>query len=1666
MMTDHSDLYLELQHEGRLILRLRDQHDVQIGFEEVDLNTIHAEHWKHICDPGICLRQASGKSAEQHLCQQAGSLIHDIFLSKEIYRQLTGLATPHRLTIHLPLNDKWSSMVAQIPWEAARASSDAKALHQQNFQINYVFTNQTVKHKYKEELRILFLYAADDVGQSSEQRKIRQKISSLFTRKIFPKRRITYQNLSYGANIATLRKTLRSHKTFDIIYLCTPADGSGPKIQAQSTAWENLPGSRLVEFFTDCGIDAPALLILASCSTPEYATALTPYQHALPLLQKGVGAVLALRQTLPSEDLSTLTITLFDSLLAHENPADTGQAVNLVRKDLHKDSHPLSALSPILFGNSELKLAPAASRNTGNSVDMRYLPEAGYLERPPSFVGQEQELAKLAACWLADEAHYAVAQIIGGPGTGKTRLAAELIAESENQFKWIIPFQIGKEGLSYERMLEELHLRLLHRQNNYAKRLQTEDGSAIFRIGDEHFQGKSRRETLNRNLIRALQEEAILLVLDGFERQLELEDKPAYLPAKCINASWEELLEALTKADLSNTGSRILLTGRTPAKALEGRSLLISLQHWSPAQSRWYVNHLLQNKQTMTAEECQNLAHFSNGHPWLLHCLVNLTSQLPLPTRQQLLFKLGQMHSSYQFGNTAPPPGLQAKYVSEALNILATHGCPIEPPMPTIRMLTTSDSGTSSAAPQEGTQAIPPLLQSYIETICKRDATLRLPPASLDGSATFADIESIQIDLPLLSIHRDNSQTATSHTQSIKINQAYANPQNPSSCKLKTVLHQGKKLAILGEAGSGKSTLLQWLSYYYARSFTWDGAARHDPSFALPAANWIPVLISCRDLNLRELPTDLEGMLLQHLPRIFSSQERQKLSGQICNLAYEGRLLLLLDGLDDISEARKRVQFAGAIREICDRFHKIGLVVSSRPLGFSAVREHLERHFEHLKIAPLDADTRVLFIKRWATFMKRSRHRAHECALAIQHHPLAETMLLLALLFQIHEETRDLPNHNSELYMRIVRLMVSRCKHIEPLPDLNEINQHLAFLAWQMQTRNTQTLIQPDILNIFKELRRQHPDRTELHLRSPEELLRVCKEAVGILHEAGYLADNRGEHVALQFFHYSFQEYFLQLAATYGYANTSGNDIEQRVQALLKRASIGIKTIHFGDFTRVTELAMDEQTQEDVRKMIDSLREADAELAIQSLIPAVITAKARPYVVCALYCLKRQNISSATIRKIASALPDIVDAIDNGTNLQSSLNQALNTLRNSVYWPRLYEGLLTGFLTRKDWQRGQILGQILCLLDDGRALDTKAVEQELKVIAPRLSQADRRLRLEALFHLINLLFNSRGRLGHIPRHILQPVSSNLLQNLNLDEASGNASLLALVWLTGCKNTAPVKESFEQWQNSMIWISPDTCRDLETLPWQKIQDWGSIARLCLLQSREQGVKPVYAQRDWIYHLAEIADGDRANASLPQPSATDWKGRPEAMTALLRKPPPAPYDEQIALTMGSLGILAPEMVEPLLRHFHGVHNFQNSRDEAMIYLGLLAMRGINAAAILAAMIKASDTPPQGKDHYLYTRGMFGLIWINHVKAMGDQIRKALPHSDLRAYAYAIAGSKHETARAILSDLQRWPSPKVQNAATAGLQKMAEFEHKEKTVAKNKTPGIWERIRRWLD
>lgn len=248
---------------------------------------------------------------------------------------------------------------------------------------------------------------------------------------------------------------------------------------------------------------------------------------------------------------------------------------------------------------------------------------------------------------------------------------------------------------------------------------------------------------------------------------------------------------------------------------------------------------------------------------------------------------------------------------------------------------------------------------------------------------------------------------------------------------------------VLGDPGAGKTTLLRNLAASLARKAL---AADETP-------RWIPVYESL-PVWLREreaLPRRLERRLRQ------TESDANAFAVLVEEWGRTGRLLLLLDGLDEVPRER-RDEAEEWIRDLVLHWPTTRIVLTSRPVGYRPPAAG----FREVRLLPLDRERRRELLARW---LGRRRQEldfvAADEGLAILQSDnslwqLSGNPLYLTLMAMLIEEGATPDRNRTRLYDQIFSLLLAGKHRPDPVPmDAQEATRGvLRHLAYGMTDEN------------------------------------------------------------------------------------------------------------------------------------------------------------------------------------------------------------------------------------------------------------------------------------------------------------------------------------------------------------------------------------------------------------------------------------------------------------------------------------------------------------------------------------------------------------------------------------------------------------------------------------
>jgi hypothetical protein len=297
---------------------------------------------------------------------------------------------------------------------------------------------------------------------------------------------------------------------------------------------------------------------------------------------------------------------------------------------------------------------------------------------------------------------------------------------------------------------------------------------------------------------------------------------------------------------------------------------------------------------------------------------------------------------------------------------------------------------------------------------------------------------------------------------------------------------------IQGFPGMGKTTLMARLTLHMARC----GLGQADssmPSRLEPTL--LPIFVSLgayatARIQAAEASTDLslsaylKGMLTQlrivpDLP-LFLQKSLE-----------DGRCLVLLDGLDEVSDPQMRKQVQEQIKAFVLEYRSTPgnrFLITSRVAGYD---QDAFPDYPHYTIAELTSEQIQEFLPRWCRAIVRRDHvstvssqagreeaivreaeqMASKLSTAVGGHQgvseLVENPLLLTLLAVMQQNSIELPRQRIDLYTAVTRMLLENrniAKKLVPIPETQAV-QRLGPIAFEMQGAGNSFARQKEVMN-------------------------------------------------------------------------------------------------------------------------------------------------------------------------------------------------------------------------------------------------------------------------------------------------------------------------------------------------------------------------------------------------------------------------------------------------------------------------------------------------------------------------------------------------------------------------------------------------------------------------
>lgn len=450
-----------------------------------------------------------------------------------------------------------------------------------------------------------------------------------------------------------------------------------------------------------------------------------------------------------------------------------------------------------------------------------------------------------------------------------------------------------------------------------------------------------------------------------------------------------------------------------------------------------------------------------------------------------------------------------------------------------LEQLTASQQRSKAGARRQKPE--PRVLQTYRDYLiadCGR-MTIEGVRADADTAKQKFDLERLFVPLQIDPVPPEFAQNDPDREKKLKEWER----RNPGQVPFGSALARIRRLALLALPGGGKTLLLKRLAVAYA-----DPKRRTATSDALPNTDILPVLIRCREWR---------QYISMPIPTILSKMS--EISGEFALTGFfealqdrlkSGKVLLLVDGLDEIHSDADRVTFVANLSHFLSTFKKVRLVVTSREAGFALVAPSLMQFCDRWRIAPLSTEAISLLCGHWHQLMSGAGVNPEEESATVVNtitsndalHRLAENPLLLTMLLVVKHGYGRLPPDRVSLYDRAIEVLLDTW-NIKGHSALNpkEAVPQLAYIAYRMTQEGRQTATEQELLRLIDECRREVP-MVRLYARdTASEFLKRVELRSSLLLEGGKSHDGTRLVPFYQFRHLTFQEYMTAVAIVEGH---------------------------------------------------------------------------------------------------------------------------------------------------------------------------------------------------------------------------------------------------------------------------------------------------------------------------------------------------------------------------------------------------------------------------------------------------------------------------------------------------------------------------------------------------
>lgn len=316
------------------------------------------------------------------------------------------------------------------------------------------------------------------------------------------------------------------------------------------------------------------------------------------------------------------------------------------------------------------------------------------------------------------------------------------------------------------------------------------------------------------------------------------------------------------------------------------------------------------------------------------------------------------------------------------------------------------------------------------------------------------------------------------------------------------------RLLVYGWPGSGKTSYLKWL------------ATQCNQGALLP--DYVPIFLEVRAFTPKAQQCSLQNEIQQYL-ELCRVEDVERTTRR---LMLEGRIFLLLDGLDEVFESKRSLVYS-QIEEILNNFYRCRFAFSCRlplllPFGGT---------FDKMLIASFNARQRSRYVSHWFEAARTenssqvTRQFLERLGKHVTYGELTRTPILLDLLCRVFRQYGRFPQTRADVYdLGLLSLLKEEAHNLRASSVLRDIS--LDVIRDLLRAIAAEFFLRPQLQTAFnrRELERQVKDYFIERLNMAETEISAYRIITDIELTYGLLVQQASN--LCSFSHLTFQEYF------------------------------------------------------------------------------------------------------------------------------------------------------------------------------------------------------------------------------------------------------------------------------------------------------------------------------------------------------------------------------------------------------------------------------------------------------------------------------------------------------------------------------------------------------------